>query len=487
MRKEGWGQWEGASGQWQTRAAGTAHMRRGMPWHARSERRARCRTVKAPAPSATAGRIALACRHPHRTPMRHLAALALLTLAAAATAQTPAPRNVVLMIADGFGPASATLARAAAGRPLALDALLVGAVETGATDSRVTDSAAGATAFACGIKTYNGAIGVDTTGAPCRTLLEAAEARGMATGLVATSRITHATPAAFAAHIASRADEAAIAAQMIEAGVDLMVGGGARFFQGRADGRDLLAEAAARGVAVATDRAGFDALGALPALVLLAPDHLAYEIDRDETDQPSLAAMTARALDRLAATPAAREHGFFLMIEGSRIDHAGHGNDAPAHLRDILAYDAAVAAVLEWATADGATLVVSTADHETGGLALGRDGVYAYDAAPLLAATMSAERLAAMHDGTPTAADVAAALGDAAPDSTYAACSAGTACVAAFRDTTARRAGVAWTTTGHTAVDVGLYAFGPGAERFHGTVGNDAVGRALFAALGLAP
>ena len=414
-------------------------------------------------------------------------------LDAAPVQQAGQPRNVVLMIADGFGPASATLGRAAKGAPLALDSVLVGTVETSATDSRVTDSAASATAYACGIKTYNGAIAVTPEGEPCRTVLEAAEARGMATGLVATSRITHATPASFAAHVASRGEEAEIARQMAASGVDLLVGGGARFFtEAPNDLRDLLDEG---GWAVATDRAGYDRLSALPAAALLAPDHLAYEIDRDETDQPSLAEMTVKALDLLASAPEAQADGFFLMVEGSRIDHAGHANDPAAHLGDILAYDEAVAAALAWAARDGNTLVVSTADHETGGLTLGRDGVYAYDPAPLLAATASLERMGERIRAGEDAAEVlraglgADSLAAGAADAARGAASAGDAAALAVlvRDLESEPAGVGWTTGGHTAVDVGLYAWGPGAGRFAGAMTNDAVGRALFAALGLAP
>jgi alkaline phosphatase len=412
-------------------------------------------------------------------------------------AHAPRPRNVVFMIADGFGPASEALARAANGRPLALDAILTGAVSTAATDSRVTDSAAAATAYACGITTYNGAIGVGPDGTPCQTVLEAARDAGLAVGLVATSRITHATPAAYASHVPRRADEAAIAAQMAEARLDVMIGGGGRFFVpesaggSRTDGRDLRRDLLARGALVTTTRAGLDRFPAAPAVALLAPDHMAYEIDRDETDEPALAAMATRALDLLAATPAARANGFFLMVEGSRIDHAGHANDAPAHVRDILAYDAAVAAVLDWARRDGATLVVSTADHETGGLTLGRDGVYAFEPAALMAVTMSADRLDDRLDGP--GADVDAIVRDAlGTDSLTSGESARLAAtpdtderVAAFRDIASRRAGVAWTTSGHTGVDVGLYAFGPGADAFRGAMTNDAVGRATFSALGL--
>ena len=409
------------------------------------------------------------------------------------------PRNLILFIADGFGPASATMGRAAKGAPLAFDSLLTGAVETSATDSRVTDSAASATAYACGVKTYNGAIGVTPDGAPCVTILERAEAAGMSTGLVATSRITHATPAAFAAHVPRRSQEAEIAEQMLASGVDVLLGGGAGRFADRDDGRDLLAAAAADGWTVATDRAGYDALSALPAAGLLAPSHLAYEVDRDAAAEPSLAEMTRRALRLLDAH--AGEAGFFVMIEASRIDHAGHANDPAGHLHDILAYDAAVAEALAWAAADGETLVVATADHETGGMSLGAGGVYAWDPAPLLAATASFDAMTArLVEGDDPAAVVseglAVPLGPAEADALREAVAAdslvgrelsylpgSTATSALLRRLASEAANVGWTTGGHTAVDVGLYAYGPGAHRLRGAMPNDALGRRLRAIL----
>ena len=401
------------------------------------------------------------------------------------------PQNVVLMIADGFGPASATLGRTAKGAPLAFDSVLVGSVETSAADGRVTDSAASATAYACGPKTYSGAIGVTPDGTPCRTVLEAAAARGMATGLVATSRVTDATPAAFAAHVADRDGEDEIARQLAVSGIDLLVGGGARLFAGPDDAAPLAGAMAADGRAVALDRAGYDALGALPAAALLAPSNLAYEIDRGGTDQPSLAEMTEKALGLLAAEAGGR--GFVLVVEGSRIDDAAHRNDPAALLGDVLAYDRAVAAALAWAARDGTTLVVSTADHEAGGLTLGREDMNRWDPAPLLRATASFEAMAArIGAGGDPAEVIRQALG-------YEALPEGAAEV--FRDAVAARdpgallplleslasepAGVGWTTKGHTAVDVGLYAWGPGADRFRGAMANDAVGRALFTVLGL--
>ncbi len=432
--------------------------------------------------------------------MRFSFALALLAAAASgcSTAQTattstaPArPKNVILMIADGFGPAAATMGAGASERPLALNRILVGSVETSSSDSRVTDSAAGATSYSCGLKSYNGAIGVDADGAPCQTVLELAEARGMATGLVATSRITHATPASFAAHVTDRADETAIARQLGGSSVDLLFGGGLREFEGVdmefAVATDLLPYMRQSGWTVATDRAGYDAIDGLPAAALLADNHLAYEIDRASTDQPSLAELATRALELLSTSEDGRENGFFLMIEGSRVDHAAHQNDPAGTLGDVLAYDAAVAAVLAWAEADGSTLVVSTADHETGGLTLGRDGIYAWDPAPLLAVTASFEAMIdRLGAGEDAAEVVRQSLGlDGLPDGAAEALRGAAAARdlnafrALVRDLESEPAHIAWTTTGHTAVDVGLYAFGPGAERFRGRHVNADVGRAL--------
>ena len=394
------------------------------------------------------------------------------------------------------------MARAAKGSPLALDAAQTGSVETSASDSRVTDSAASATAYASGIKTYNGAIGMDAEQRPVPTLLEAAERAGLATGLVATSRLTHATPAAFAAHAATRAAEAEIAAQMLGQDIEVLLGGGTRFFQAeggsRTDGRNLLDEARAAGVRVATDRAGYDALAEAPAdqplLAVLAPDHLAYELDRKATDQPSLDEMTALALERLQHN----EDGFFLMVEGSRIDHAGHGNDAAGVLHDALAFDRAAAVALAFAREHPGTLVVATADHETGGLTLGRDGVYDWKPEVLLAQTATMETLAPQVAAGTDAEQVLKSAGALATDDSLRADER--AALADVMEGTslygmrlgnvlgrvvAERARVGWTTSGHTAVDVPLFAFGAGADAFQGNLPNDELGRRLAAALGL--
>lgn len=406
------------------------------------------------------------------------------------------PHNVILMIADGFGPASVTLARAAKGAPLSLDPILVGAMQTRPSEGLVTDSAASATALAAGVKTRNGYVGVGPDGEPVETVLELAERRGLATGLVATSTITHATPACFAAHVRLRSLEPKIAGQELEHGIEVLLGGGSAMFLpearggARRDDRDLLAEAEERGYRLVADREALLADDATPVLGLFAPGHMAYELDRP-ADQPSLTEMTVKALELLAPDP----DGFFLMVEGSRIDHAAHSRDAAGHLGDALEYDRAVAAALEFARRDGATLVVSTADHETGGMSLSRDvdgeAAYAFDPAVLRRVHRSlwslttevgrAEdpfatltELAGIDPTESESEEIVAALDAGDGDRLY----------TALGKAIDVRAGIGWTTGGHTGVDVFLYAFGPGAERFRGSLGNDEVGRRLLALLG---
>ncbi|WP_457654000.1 alkaline phosphatase [Rhodocaloribacter sp.] len=437
--------------------------------------------------------------------------VAVLLTACGATAQQESapgsrPHNVILFISDGCGPASFTLARTYAtdvlGRDgLVIDGLQVGAVRTRSADSRVTDSAAGATAFACGIKTNNGALAVDPEGQPHTTVLEAAEARGMATGLVVTSTIAHATPAAFAAHVPSRGMYAEIASQEIGQGIEVLFGGGTMDFLpteaggSRTDGRNLFDEARAAGYQIVRTRADFDGDLRAPVLGLFTPGHMAYEIDRDPAREPSLAEMMRKAIDLLKDDP----DGFFLMVEGSRIDHAAHGNDAAAHLHDILAFDEAVSAALDFARADGRTLIVSTSDHETGGLTLGRNidgkGVYAWYPEVLTPIRHSNdvlwERLKASGNLAQTLRDeTGLRLEEIDPARKAPLVEAFEerdrwAFFRAYNAVVSRKAVLGWTTNGHTGVDVNLYAFGPGRERFIGNHDNTEIGRILADLLGV--
>lgn len=427
------------------------------------------------------------------------------------------PKNLVFFIADGCGFATFTMARDYAreilGRDQVFDAMHTGSVVTRASDARVTDSAASATAYASGIRTKNGRIGTDDDERPVATILEEAEKAGYWTGLVTTTRITHATPAAFSAHVASRADEAEIADQQIRQGIEVLFGGGMNHYRGegaggtREDGRDLVAEAEALGYRFVDDVPELASVGAPPVLGLFNASHVDYEIDRSAGDDPSLGEMTRKALDLLAESPG----GFFLMIEAGRIDHAAHGNDPATHLHDTIAYDEAMRAALEFARRDGNTLIVATSDHETGGLTVGRDGLYDWNPAALAPIRRSLEAMGPDLRAAAGAADVesaTAALRRVAEDAGYGPFSETEAAalvrevaagwdsqnrasmVAAratgfLQDLASRRALLGWTTGGHTAVDVPLYAFGPGSERFVGRFDNWDLGRRLARELGL--
>ena len=238
-------------------------------------------------------------------------------------------------------------------------------VETRSADGFVTDSAAASTAWGIGEVVENGRIGMTPDGRfPVPILMQAKQA-GKATGLVTTTRVTHATPAGFACNVpTNRDDEGRIGAQLLERGIDLLMGGGAKFFP-----EALLAKYP--GVQAVKGRGGFDAfaageIGTGPLLALFGSSHLPFDIDRrtGNLPVPSLAEMSAAALRRL--DKAGTANGFVLQIEGGRVDHGGHYNDAAGLIFDMIAFDEAVGAVVEWAGGRDDTLVIITADHATG-------------------------------------------------------------------------------------------------------------------------
>lgn len=309
----------------------------------------------------------------------------------------PKKQNIIFMVTDGMGPASLSLARSFKQHKdnlsiddiLTIDKYLIGSSRTRSSNSLVTDSAAGATAFSCGLKSYNGAIGVDPHQNACGTILEALKLEGYLTGLVVTTRITDATPAAFSAHANYRYQEDLIAQHQLgeySLGrvVDLIIGGGRCHFlprsEGgcRADSRNLVEDAKKNNWTYVGDRAGFDALEGgnnvqLPLLGLVANTDIPYDIDRDSAEYPSLAEEVKTALTALSKATEDSDKGFFLLIEGSRIDHAGHHNDPAAQVREVLAYDDAFKEVINFIdSTDVETVAISTSDHETGGLVTAR-------------------------------------------------------------------------------------------------------------------
>lgn len=324
---------------------------------------------------------------------------------------TSSIKNVIFMIPDGFGPSSQTFARVfykeVYGKKeqdftLPLDRILVGSVRTRSASSIVTDSAAGGTAFGCGIKTDNHVIGFDIKGKKCANIIEAVHRDGYLTGLVSTARITHATPAAFSSHVKSRDNEESIAIQQIlgsskrlKRTIDLMFGGGAcvfipenvtfEGFKGcrRSDKRNLFREATKFNWNVKLGRSEFDQLSIesakIPLISLFANDHMSFEVDRSVEAEPSLAEMTLKALRILdhkllesfkSQSLDNQKKGFFILIEGARVDMAAHLNDPVAHLHDILQYNEAVKIAKHYVDSHPGTVLISVADHETGGLSV---------------------------------------------------------------------------------------------------------------------
>jgi len=428
------------------------------------------------------------------------------------------PRNVVFFISDGTGSASFGLARGyqktISGIPnLFLDALESGSVTTYSATSRITDSAASATAYAAGIKTYDGAIGVDINKVSVETVLEAAEKAGYNTALVSTARITHATPAAYSSHVPSRNMEAEIASQQVGQGIEILMGGGRSFYlpkeQGglRLDGRNILKEAEEAGYSLVNNRSELNNASKLPILALFTGSHMAYEIDRVPEEEPSLKEMTEKALSLLSAS----DKPFFIMIEAGRIDHAGHANDVASHLHDVLAYDDAMKAAVDFAKADGRTLVLGTSDHETGGLSLGAQwgpvSSYSYNPANLSHMTSSIELFMANLNKVKSGSDKEVTdwvlnqtdekfgfRSDAFQTTVrkmvqYREVTGDSAAFVHLRvmleDSTARVARVGWASTNHSADDVPLFVYGPGSDAFKGKMDNTEVGKAIWRALGL--
>ncbi|WP_256975633.1 alkaline phosphatase [Paenibacillus sp. MY03] len=280
-------------------------------------------------------------------------------------------KNVILMIPDGMGISYLTATRIYKGEELSFERYAKGLMKTYSNDTNITDSAAAGTAMATGYKTNNGVIAVTPDGKRPESILDAARDKGKSTGLVATSRITHATPAVFTAHDPSRGNEVALATEYIN-NVDVILGGGRDMFLPQAEGgqqpeRNLVAEAEAAGYDYITNRSELDDVTSDKVLGLFAMSDMKYDIDRDKINVPSLSEMTELAVETLSQD----QDGFFLMVEGSQIDWAGHANDPTALITDMLAFEEAVDVALEFAKKDKNTLVVVVGDHETGGMNIG--------------------------------------------------------------------------------------------------------------------
>jgi len=372
-------------------------------------------------------------------------------------------------------------------------------------------------------------VGVDGHGVPCGTLLEAAKAKKMKTGLVVTSRITHATPASFSSHSTNRNWEEFIAVQQINNSVDVMFGGGLSIYQSTPNSiyPNLILYAEAVGYQVITTLADLLTASTLPLVGLFAAEHMPFEIDRPP-DTPSLAQMTSTAISLLSSSSG--DSGFFLMVEGSRIDMAEHNNDAAALYNEILAFNETIQTILDFAQQDGHTLVVITADHETGGLTFGRNFIngsvgcngtcgsengylsggvssnlpdYAWYPQVLLSVNASVEVMAdsiiglatnlSIDNNNSVAANIQTAASEilllnaninlAADENGYLCNSfaAGnrSSLLVAVGNVIANRALVGYSTRGHTGVDVNLWVYGDPVGSLTGNMDNTQVGKAV--------
>jgi alkaline phosphatase len=299
----------------------------------------------------------------------------------------------------------------------------IGFIKTYSSDNYITDSAAGATAFSTGKKTYNGAIGLDKDGKPLKTILEMAEEKGLSTGLVATSKITHATPASFIAHQPNREMYEAIAADFLNTDIDVFIGGGKKEFESREDGRNLLEELKKNKYQIVDDVSKLARVKKGKLAALLNDDHMPNV--KGINNQPGRGDMLQKATKTALNILGKNKDGFFLMIEGSQIDWGGHSNLAWYVVDEMLDFDKSIGQVLKFAAKDGETLVIITADHETGGFSL--------------------------TDGN---------LSTGAIEGSF-------------------------TTTQHTGVMVPVFAFGPGAKEFIGIYENTAIFDKMIKALGL--
>jgi alkaline phosphatase len=277
-----------------------------------------------------------------------------------------APKNVILLISDGTGLSQISSAfYFKESSPNYARFKNIGLIKTSSSKQDITDSAAGATAIACGVKTYNGAIGVADDSTDVKNLVEIVSLKNIKTGLIATSSITHATPASFYAHALSRGSAEKIALQLVQSEIDFFAGGGIQFFNNRKDGQNLLNSLNEKQFVIDTialndfsniqssQKAGF----------LLANDGMP---PASEGRGNFLSKATELAIRFLSKD----NSGFFMMAEGSQIDWAGHANNAPYLVSELVDFDDAVGKALDYAEKDGNTLVIVTSDHETGGFTL---------------------------------------------------------------------------------------------------------------------
>ena len=421
-------------------------------------------------------------------------------------------KNVIVLIPDGMSQDGVTLTRWLYndGAPLNLDAITSGLVRTHNSDTPIADSAPAGTAMATGHKTQDKLIAVKGKAAtlygsnaddvkealsPLATVLELAKTQGKATGLVVTSEIMHATPADFSAHAVSRKNYNDISEQQVFQNMNVVLGGGYKFFTPaeREDKQDLIGEIKNQGYQLVTNKNQLSAITDGKVFGLFAPADLPYELDRKQ-DEPALAEMTSKAIQLLAKD----KDGFFLMVEGSKVDWAAHNNAPAALTGDIKAFDDAVGMALNYAKTNKDTLVIVASDHGNGGISMGNEATNGnYSTLPISAFTdtlkkvkMTEETLAKAitnnEDQTsnlintnfgfvPTEAEINSVMTAGSED----------AKMKVLRTILNKRSDLGWTTGGHTGEDIALYVYADNYKnQLTGTVQNSDIGKYIAKAIG---
>ncbi len=273
------------------------------------------------------------------------------------------PKNIILLIGDGMGVSHVYAAMTANRGKLNMTQMpFVGFSQTQSAKNYVTDSGAGGTALATGVRTYNGALAVDTNKIAIPTILEITKSNGYATGLVSTTSITDATPASFIAHQPNRNMQEEIAADFVGSDIDVFIGGGRKYFIERKDKRNLLDELRKNNYHVYNSLSDAPNLNSGKLAILTA--------DKNNDVYPKRGDMLPEATEKAINILKSNTKGFFLMVEGSLIDGGGHNNNTEYAVQETLDFDRAIGKALEFASSNRETLVIITADHETGGMAL---------------------------------------------------------------------------------------------------------------------
>ncbi|KAG7191318.1 uncharacterized protein KQ657_003559 [Scheffersomyces spartinae] len=437
-------------------------------------------------------------------------------------------KNLIFLVSDGTGATSFSFARTTKQTQdysdttdyfknatyydvLSIDDYVIGNMRTRSSSNLVTDSAAAATSFFCGIKTYNGAMSVDDDGTPHGTLFEAAKLADYKTGIVSTTFVQDATIGAPASHALSRKYYDLIASQMLGMDhpmgpvLDVILGSGKAYMYNknvtaygvkgaRADDRDIISEAIHDGWQYVGNVTSFEELDegknvSLPLLGLFGAKNFPYEIDRNPKEYPSLKQMAITALNSLTEATKDSEQGFLLLIESARTDHAAHGNDAATHYHELAAHDEVWSAVVDYASQlDDETLVVSTSDHECGGLTLAKQlagekqAVYDWYPEFLLKANNSGEycgNLYSKYNGTDNSTYIKTLLTDymgvaatnITDDDIQKVLKAPSVAVA-LGQVASDKAHVGWSTTGHSGADVPIYAYANNRNAYEEAVAN---------------